>query len=158
MQSDEAVSYFGITYVCDIPKILPVCPLGPQCQHQFFYLSKNFLSEEVNKIFKKNNKCRFKTWIDKYWLSRICPPFGFSQLRLWCPLGSNICKHAGGHSGTTEVFVSYRGMEALWSYLRYDFLPSEKSTVQFFCTVSDRYMRWFYFHFQWASSTRGIGT
>ena len=28
--------YFGITYVCFIPRILPVFAVGPQCQHRFF--------------------------------------------------------------------------------------------------------------------------
>ena len=31
---------------------------------------------------------------------------GFLQLPLWCPLGSNLCKHAGGHSVTTESCTS----------------------------------------------------
>ena len=38
----------------------------------------------------------------------------FSLVAVWCPLGSNLCKHAVGHSRTTEACTSphliYRGL------------------------------------------------
>ena len=44
---------------------------------------------------------------------------GFLKLPLWCSFGSNLCKHAGCHSTTTEVCTSlvwYGGLEAHWNY------------------------------------------
>ena len=47
---------------------------------------------------------------------------------VWCPIGSNLCQHAGGPSVTTEActsphlpgFVWCGGLKAHWGYLRYD--------------------------------------
>ena len=47
---------------------------------------------------------------------------------VWCPIGSSLCQHAGGHSVTTEActsphlpgFVWCGGLKAHWGYLRYD--------------------------------------
>ena len=53
--------------------------------------------------------CRFKTWLGfvgqiliKLRTSSIC----FSSVAVWCPLRSNLCKHAGDHSVTTEACTS----------------------------------------------------
>ena len=39
---------------------------------------------------------------------------GFLQLPLWCNLGSNLCKHAGGHSVTTEAHTSRAQVCVVW--------------------------------------------
>ena len=33
--------------------------------------------------------------------------WGFLQLSLWCPLGSNLCKYSGGQSVTSEACTSH---------------------------------------------------
>ena len=54
--------YFGIIYVCFVPRILPVFTVGPKCQHRFFlFMSK--ISFEGHKQILQNIPCRFKTWM-----------------------------------------------------------------------------------------------
>ena len=70
---------------------------------------------------------------------------GFPELKAWCPFGSDLCKHTGNHSVTTEACTSlarsvwYGGLEAHWSYLRYatadifnqHFLKNDCISIQF---------------------------
>ena len=69
---------------------------------------KRYRLKDTNKILKKSR--RFKTWMGlvgqilfnmETYLIR-----GFFQLPLPCPLESNFCKHANGHSVTTEACTS----------------------------------------------------
>ena len=112
--------YFGVTYVYFILRIFPgFFAVWSQCQHRFLlFMSKNHWKDTSNFFVK--NPCRFKTWIGfigqiliKLEMSLIR---GFLQLPLSYPLGSNLCKHAGGHSVTTESCTSlaivYRGYPA----------------------------------------------
>ena len=39
---------------------------------------------------------------------------GFLQLPLWCPHGSNLCKHAGGHSVTTKACTLLAWVCLVW--------------------------------------------
>ena len=119
--------YFGVTYVCFIPRILPVFAVGPQYQHRFF-LCQRYHLKDTNKILTKV-PCWFQTWkrcvgqtLIKLETSFI---WGFLPSPLWYLLGSNLCKHPGGHSVTSEactsraeVCVVWRSV-CNWGYLRY---------------------------------------
>ena len=64
-----------------------------------------------NKIFKRFHvglKLEWGLW-DKYWFYLRFPLVG-----LWCPLGSNLCKRAGGHSMTTEACTSLAQVCVVW--------------------------------------------
>ena len=101
--------YFGITYVCFIPSRLPVFAAGPQYRLQdFLFLSKVSFEGHIQNLQKIS--CWFKIWIGfvgpiliKLWTSSI---WGFLWLSVWWPLGGYLCKHAGDHSVTTEVWTS----------------------------------------------------
>ena len=98
-------------------------PCNPSSYIDFFGQKYHF---EVLKKIPQHISCRFDTRIEfvgqilvKLEMSFIR---GFLQLLLWCPLGSNLSKHADGHSLTTKGCrsVRYGGLIAHWSYLRYD--------------------------------------
>ena len=70
-----------------------------QHQHQFFFCRKYHLID-TNTIFK--NPYRFETWMG------CRTKIGWELLLsldvfFWCPLGSYLCKHAGGYLVTTEA-------------------------------------------------------
>ena len=94
--------YFGITYVWFVPIRFPVFAVEPQYQYQIvLFLPKASFGRHTQNL--KKNPCRFKTWMGfvgqiliKLGTSSI---WGFLLLPVWC----NLCKHAGGHSVTTEA-------------------------------------------------------
>ena len=98
--------YFGITYVSCIPNRLPLL-WSPIANIQIF-LSK--VSYEGHTQNLQNNSCWFKIWMG--FVGQILIKSGTSFIRgfpwlpVWCTLGSNVCKHAGGHSVTTEACTS----------------------------------------------------
>ena len=54
--------YFGVIYVCFVPRILPVFVVGPKYQHPFF-LFMSRISFEGHKQILQKIPCRFKTWM-----------------------------------------------------------------------------------------------
>ena len=95
--------YFGITYVCFIPTVRLVFAVGLQHQHRFFYFCKKntFIMTQA-----KFSKTLCRTNIDK--VGNV-PHSTFSSVALWCPLDSNLNKHAEGHSITNEACTSLAG-------------------------------------------------
>ena len=107
--------YFGITYVCFIPRILRVFVMALKYQHRFFNVKISFEWQKQN---LQKIPCWFTIWIGfveqiliKLETSFIC---GFPQLLLWCPLGSYICKHGGGHSVSSEACTSFAAACVVW--------------------------------------------
>ena len=92
--------YFGITYVCFVPRILNVFATI----RIIFYLPKNIIWRTQTKYSKSS--CRLITWMGFVWQILIKLETylirGFLQLPLWCPLGNNLSKHTGSHLVTTE--------------------------------------------------------
>ena len=82
---------------------------GPSTNTDYLYWCKKYYLKK-KKIFKKSYG--FKTWMGlvRQMLINLETSFiwffFFFQLPLWCPLGSNFCKHAGGHPVTTEACTS----------------------------------------------------
>ena len=108
--------YFGIIYVCFSPCIFAIFALGPSTGINFLFMWKTSF-EGKNKILEKI-PCRFTTWMGfvgqifiKIDTSSIQ---GFLQLPLWCPLRSNLHKHAGGYPVTTEACISLAGVFVVW--------------------------------------------
>ena len=96
--------YFGITYDCFISSGLPVFVVGPQYHHLFFQC--------LSKVpFERHTQSLRKTWV-KTWMGFVLQilmnffHLRFSSVAVWHPLGCNLCKHAGGHSVTTEACTS----------------------------------------------------
>ena len=107
-----AIVYFGITFICFIPRIPPVFATKLQYQHRFFIYIK--ISREGHKIFKKT--CKLKTWVGFVgqilcWTNFIR---GFLQLTPWYPHWSNLCKRVGDCSVTTEACTSLSRVCAVW--------------------------------------------
>ena len=83
--------YFGITYVCFIPRML-VFVMGLQYQHRFFLYWCQKIAFEGHEQNRKNI-CRLKTLMGFVGqiLIELEPSFiqSFLQSPLWCALGSN---------------------------------------------------------------------
>ena len=109
--------YFGITYSGFIPRTLPVFAVGPQHLHRYFYLCQKYHLNDTNIIFKQI-QYRFKIWMGSVGqiFIELETSFirGFRQLSLWCPLRSNLCRHTGGHSMTTEACTSLARVCVVW--------------------------------------------
>ena len=110
--------HFRITYVCSIPRILLVfavgpqyflsLPWGPSTSIIFLFVWKTSFDGHKQNI--KKLTFRFKIWMSFVGqiLIKLVTLYirGFLQLFLWCPLGSNLCKHAGGDPVTTDACTS----------------------------------------------------
>ena len=122
---------FSLEYFISLPWGPSTLCRGAPVPIWIFSLPVEKIIWRTNKIFKKIHVGLKLEWglLDKYWLSwkRLLFEF-FFQLPLWCPFGSNLWKHACGHSVTTEACsraphlpgsVWYGGLQAHWSYLHY---------------------------------------
>ena len=85
--------YFGITFVCSIPRILPVFVVGSQFQHRFFIYVKK-ISFEGHKQNLQKIPCTLKSWMGLVIqiLIKLETSFirAFLQLSHWCPLGNDL--------------------------------------------------------------------
>ena len=107
--------YFGITCVCFTLEYFLPLPWGPSIKINCFFN----LWQKYHKIFKKNNAYNLN-WVYRTNTDLVGNFFhsGFHSVALWYPLGSNLCKHAGGHSVATEACTSHTlcGM-AVWKLI-----------------------------------------
>ena len=99
-----------------ILRILPAFAVEPQYQYCFFclFFFIFFFINIKNIIWRTQTKsskipCMCTTWMGfvGQLMNKLETSFirCFLQLPLWCPLGSNLCKHAGGHSVTNKQRV-----------------------------------------------------
>ena len=118
--------YFGITYVCFDPIILPVLAMGPSTNiYYFFYLCQKCHLKDKNKIFEKFHVGLMgfvEQLLIKLEMSSI---WGFLQLSLCCPLVVTYANMLVAtlwplrHAPHLQSYVWYRVLEAPWRHLRY---------------------------------------
>ena len=99
-------------FALSLEHLLPLL-WGPSSNLDFLFMSKMLFEGH-----KQKNPCTFKTgmgFVGKI-LIKLETYFiwGFLQLLLSCPLGSSLCKHAGGQSKITEVSTSLAWVCVVW--------------------------------------------
>ena len=79
--------------------------LSPSTDIKIFYFCQKYHLEDIYKIFKQFHVGLTFKWglKDQYWVSCERLHFRFSLVAHPCAPGSNLCKHAGDHSVTTEA-------------------------------------------------------
>ena len=91
-------------------------PWGPSTNTDFFVQVKNVIWRTQTK--SSNNSTLYKTllgFVGQILIQmEIFFIWGFLQLPFRFPLGSNLCKYAGGHSVTTEACTSLAAVCVVW--------------------------------------------
>ena len=84
---------------------------SPQYQNRLFYSCQNIIWRTITKSLKF--LCRFKNWMEfvgqVFIKLEMSSNWCFLQFSLWCPLGSDLYKHPGGRSVTSDACISLSG-------------------------------------------------
>ena len=80
-------------------------PWGLSTNIDFLYLCQKYHLKETNKIFKNVMDVENLNWVCRTYIDKVWNIFHsrFSSVAPWCLLGSNLSKHVGSHSVTTEA-------------------------------------------------------